>query len=609
MPILKISGQAPGACQENRRSFAAGSIIVAGLLSVLVAAASNPAGADTIIVTATRSDQALDQALARTSVITRADIELAQAPDLLELLRQQAGVDVVRTGGPGGQTSLFLRGANSNHVLVLIDGIRVAAAGTGAFAWELIDPNIVERIEIVRGPRAARWGSDAIGGVIQIFTRQPEGMQLRGGYGRYRDRSLSASLGGAQAGLSLAARRVGGYSAQNERGFAFDPDKDGLELLSAAAGGNRRLGAGTLHWTARSADGEIEFDRGRSSVTNYAIGLDYRLDASGAWQWSATSALYRDRLDTLTAFGRSENNTRRLQAGLLGETRLGTHSHWLVGMDAWQESGVSRGSWADSRNNLGVWTGLDGQRAGLDYEISLRADRDSLFGQALTGNLAAGWRPAADWRLFASAGRAFRAPNFNQLFSPGFFGLFAGNPALDPETALALEAGADWHIATDARLSMSVFQSRINDLIDFAGADFQAINIRRARIEGVELAYRLDTSLWRAQAHLTWQDAKDRDSGLALLRRPQHKAGLTVDRLFAGGHWLGLELLSIGERVDVGRIDLPAYTLINLRGGWQFSEALRLEGRLENAGDRFYEPAFGFNASGRALFVALHYGR
>jgi vitamin B12 transporter len=562
---------------------------------------------DTIVVTATRSDQALDQTLARTSVITRAEIELSQAPDLLELLRQQAGVDVTRTGGPGGQTSLFLRGSNSNHVLVLIDGVRVAAAGTGGFAWELIDPALIERIEIVRGPRAARWGSDAIGGVIQIFTRRPDRLQLRAGYGRYRDRSLSAGLGTEQAGLRLAARRVGGFSGQNERGFAFDPDDDGFEILSAAGGGAHRFGPGVIDWSARVADGQVEFDRGVSDVTNYAAVLRYDLDRSGDWQWSGSSALYRDRLDTTTAFGQTENITRRVQASVLGERALSPDSRWLLGVDAWHESGVARGSWDDSRHNIGAWAGVDGRRGRFDYEASLRGDRDQSFGSALTGNLAAGWRPHEDWRLFGSIGRAFRAPNFSQLFSPGFFGAFAGNPNLDPETSLSLEAGADWQFSTPAALSLSLYRTRIEDLIDFAGQNFQAINIRRAHIQGAELAYRLETDRWRARAQLTWQEAEDRDSGLTLLRRPEEKAAASLDRRFAGGHWLGVELVYTGQRFDVGRVELPSHVLINLRGGWQLSESLRLEGRLENAGDRAYEPAVGFNAHRRSLFVALSY--
>lgn len=585
----------------------AGHLLTGGLCFSLSLPAIALSPDDTIIVTAARSEQALDQAVARTSVITRAEIELSQASDLLELLRQQAGIDINRTGGPGGQTSLFLRGSNSNHVLVLIDGVRVAAAGTGGFAWELIDPALVERIEIVRGPRAARWGSDAIGGVIQIFTRRPERLQLRVGYGRYRDRSLSAGLGTEQAGLHMAARRVGGFSAQNERGFAFDPDDDGFEILSAAGGGALRLGPGMLDWSARIADGETAFDQGISDVKNYAVSLRYDLDRAGQWQWSGSTALYRDRLDTTTAFGQTENITRRVQASVLGERALSPDSRWLLGVDAWQESGVARGSWNDSRHNLGAWTGVDGRRGTLDYEASLRADRDQTFGSALTGNLGAAWRVNEDWRLFASVGRAFRAPNFNQLFSPGFFGAFAGNPDLEPETAVSLETGADWQLTPTAGLSLSLYQTRIEDLIDFAGENFQAINVRKARIQGAELGYRLETERWRGRAQVTWQNAEDRASGLALLRRPDEKAAMSLDRRFSGGHWLGLELVYIGRRVDVGRAELPSYVLINLRAGWQFNESLRLEGRLENAGDRTYEPAAGFNAYRRSLFVALSY--
>ncbi len=562
---------------------------------------------ETMVVTATRSEQSLSDALARTSVISRDEIELSQAPDLLELLRQQAGVDVARTGGAGGQTSVFLRGSNSNHVLVLVDGVRVAAAGTGGFAWELIDTALVERIEIVRGPRAARWGSDAIGGVIQIFTRRPDGLNLQAGYGSYRDRSLAAGLGNGQTGLRLAWRNVGGFSAQNNRGFAFDPDDDGFEITSAAGGGTYRLGAGTLDWNLRLADGQIDFDQGLSDVTNYAVSLGYDLDAKGDWRWSGSAALYRDRLDTTTAFGQTENVTRRVQASLQSERELGRESHWLIGADAWTESGLARGSWSDSRYNLGLWTGLDGSRGSIDYEASLRADRDEGFGSAVTGNLAGGWRPAHNWRLFASVGRGFRAPNFSQLFSPGFFGAFAGNPDLEPETSLSTELGADWQFNPSAKLSLSLYQTRIEDLIDFAGENFQAINIRRARIMGAEMSYRLETERWIGRAQITLQDAEDRDSGSALLRRPDQKATLGLDRRFAGGHSLGLEAIYTGERFDVGQAMLPSYVVVNLRGSWQLSPSLRLGARLENIGDRFYEPAVGFNAQPRSVFIELSY--
>jgi vitamin B12 transporter len=584
-------------------------LALAGLLSICPAVAEQalPAG-EPLIVTATRSAQPAVSSLAAVSVIERDRIERSQAPDLLELLRLEAGIDIARTGGPGGQTSLFMRGSNANHVLVLVNGVRVAAAGTGAFAWEMLDPAIIERIEIVRGPRAARWGSDAIGGVIQIFTRQAEGLSARAAYGRYRDRSLSAAAGTGSFGVTVAGRRVAGYSSQNERGFSFDPDDDGFENFSSVVSGNVIAGPGTLQWHARLARGESEFDQGDSDFLNYAGGLDYRWNP-GQWQLETALSAYRDRLETSTSFGQSEMVTRRVQAGFQAERAVTTSAQWLVGVDAWQESSASRDTWSEDRYNIGLWTGFDGSLGALDFETSLRLDRDELFGQAVSGNIAAGWRPADDWRLMASLGRGFRAPSFNQLFSPGFGGLFAGNPDLDPETSWSAEFGAQWLPGLGQRISLTVFDTRIDDLIDFAGDDFQAINIRKARIRGAELGHHYRTENWRSQLQLTWQDAEDRDSGSPLLRRAREKASLSIDRLFPTGGWTGLEVAHVGSRFDVGQEKLPAYTLFNLHAGWPLAEGLRLEGRLENLTDREYENVVGFNTHGRSLFVGVSWGR
>ncbi|MGY6631267.1 MAG: TonB-dependent receptor domain-containing protein [Wenzhouxiangella sp.] len=560
---------------------------------------------DTVVVTATRAEQGLDDSLAAVSVIDRTRIELSQAPDLLELLRLEAGVDINRTGPAGGQTSVFMRGSNSNHVLVLVDGVRVAASGTGAFAWELIDVNLVERIEIVRGPRAARWGSDAIGGVIQIFTRLPDGPSVRAAYGRYRDRSLTAAAGNGQHGLTVTGRRLGGFSSQNERGFAFDPDDDGLRTLSASGRGQFELATGQLSWHARMVRGEIEFDQGESDVLNYATGLDYRFGQGPDWRFQASTAAYRDRLETEAPFGDSEAITRRLQASFQAERALSENQQLLLGVDGWRESGVNRAQWSEDRYNLGAWIGLDGRQDAFNHEIALRVDRDELFGSAATGNLAGGWRFAEQWQLYASLGRAFRAPNFSQLYSPGFGGLFAGNPDLDPETSWSGEAGLRWQPGQGHQASLALFQTRIDDLIDFAGTDFQAINVRKARIEGIEVSHRYAGRRWQAQAQYTWQDAEDRDNGLPLLRRPRHKAGASVDWLGQQGAWFGVESFYNGSRRDIGQQPLPSYTLVNLRAGLPLGDGLRLEGRLENLTDRDYEQVIGFNTPGRSLFVAL----
>jgi vitamin B12 transporter len=582
-------------------------LALAGLacLSVPVIVSADQTDPDeVIVVTASRSEQSLSASLASVTVIDRDQIEISQAPDLLELLRKQAGVDMARTGGPGGQTSVFLRGSNSNHVLVLIDGVRVSAAGTGAFSWELLDPNLIERIEIVRGPRAARWGSDAIGGVIQIFTRQARGQGVRAAYGRYRDRSIAATMGTGQAGVTVAGRRVGGYSSQNERGFAFDPDDDGFENISAATSGSTAAGAGSLHWSARLATGETEFDQGESDFLNYAARVEYQSDGKGPWQWLTSASLYRDRLETTTPFGESEVITRRVQTAFQGQRIIHEDNRWMVGVDAWRESGVSRSSWSEQRYNVGIWTGYDGRIGMLEHESAIRLDRDELFGNAVSGNLAAGWSLAEDWRLMGSIGRAFRAPNFDQLFSPGFNGQFAGNPDLDPETSWSTELGLQWQPHTRQRLTLAAFENRIDDLIDFSGPDFQAINIRKARIRGAELAWEYTDSDWRSRAQISWQDSKDRDTRQRLLRRARENASVSLDRVF-GGSWIGGEVVHVGDRLDVGDQPLPSHTLVSLRAGYSLPAGFRLEGRVENLTDREYEQVFGFNTHRRSLFVAV----
>ena len=564
---------------------------------------------DPLVVTANRTEQRADAVPARVSVIDRDDIERSQAPDLLELLRLEAGIDITRNGGPGGQTSVFMRGANSNHVLVLIDGVRVAASGTGAFTWEILDPAVIERIEIVRGPRAARWGSDAIGGVIQIFTRRAQGVSAAARYGSDDDRKVTLAAGRQQGNLpldmTLSGRKVDGFSAQNPRGFSFDPDDDGFENLSATTGGAADIAGGTLQWRGRAATGETEFDQGESEFDNWSWRFDYRRDSAGPWQWQLGAATVRDRLETQTAFGTSEVVTRRLQGDWLAERSLGERAQWLLGVDAWRESGVSKGQWNESRSNIGAFSGLEVVAGQAAYELSVRLDEDEDFGTEVTGNAGVNLRFDDRWRAFANGGRAFRAPNFSQLFSPGFGGLFAGNPDLEPESSWSSEIGLDFNPAAGQRLTLSAYSNWIDDLIDFSGPDFRAINVNEARIRGLEFTHGLIAGNWRSDFNLTWQDPEDRDADRDLLRRAEFKGNWVVGYAFANRWNVDAELSHVGDRLDVGGARLSSYTLLNLRAAWRVRDHWNLEVRVDNLADRDYEPLVGFNAADRRVFVQV----
>ncbi|MBL36825.1 MAG: hypothetical protein CMP07_00280 [Xanthomonadales bacterium] len=599
-----------------KKSASIGLAFVAGLslVSVFQTAMAEPAWEDDpIVVTATRTEQSAMSVPARVSVIMRADIERSQAPDLIELLRLEAGIDIARNGGPGGQTSVFMRGANSNHVLVLIDGVRAAASGTGAFTWEILDPSVIERIEIVRGPRAARWGSDAIGGVIQIFTRRADGLSAGVRYGSEDDRRVTLAAG-RQRGelpldLTLSARRVDGFSAQNPRGFGFNPDDDGFENLSAATGGAAELGGGSLSWRGRIASGETEFDQGVTDYDNWSWRFDYVGASSGPWKWQLGAATLRDRQETQTAFGLDEVVTRRLQGDFLAERSLGDAAQWLVGVDAWRESGASKGQWDESRSNVGVFTGLEGTAAGTGFELSLRLDDDEEFGTELTGSAGLNRRLGDRWRAFASAGRGFRAPNFSQLYSPGFGGLFAGNPDLDPERSWSAEAGLDFTPVSGQRLTLSAYSNRIDDLIAFSGPDFQAVNVNEARIRGLEFTHRAIAGSWSSRFNLTLQDPQDRDAGRDLLRRASFKGNWVLGYAVNSRWNVDGELAHVGDRLDVGGVRLASYTLINLRAAYRLRDHWNLEIRVDNIADRDYEPLVGFNAPDRRLFVQLGWSR
>lgn len=559
--------------------------------------------AQTILVTAQRHETSIESSLSRADVITRDDIVRSQARDIKALLETQAGIDVTRTGGPGGQTSVFMRGANSTHVLVLIDGVRVAAAGTGAFQWELLDLANIERIEIVRGPRAARWGSDAIGGVIQIFTRQAQGVSLQATRGSYGERGAAVAWGGTNQSLTASTRRLDGFSSQNERGFAFDPDNDGFNNHQLAGLGELNLPTGQLRWSARWLAGEVEFDQGVSDVEQLAANVQYQTDIR-AWTVNVDAGLYRDRLETQTNFGSTENITRRTQASLVTERALDTNGVWLVGVDGWRESGVNVGAWRQDRQHWGVWSALDGQTGPLSYAFSGRLDDDERYGSQTTAQAALGWQINSFVRVFGNAGQGFRSPNFSQLFSPGFDGLFAGNPDLSPETSTSYELGLDWAISDRQRFTASAFDTKIEGLINFTGPNFQAINIDQARIEGLELTHRWASDAWSSQLNWTWQDPVDQSLNQPLLRRPKNKGSAVFTRQW-GNHEASAELIYLGERVDVGQAPLSSYTLLNLTANWQLTPQWSVMTRLENLTGRDYEPLVGFNAPGRSAKLSV----
>lgn len=564
-----------------------------------------------MIITATRVDTDLSDILASADVLTRDDIERSAASDLLELLRRLPGVDISRTGGPGSQTSVFLRGSNSNHVLVMVDGTRVASVHTGAFAFETLPVSQIDRIELVRGPAASFYGSDAIGGVIQIFTRKPEGHSLRATAGSYGERA--GEYAGRWDGdrldswVSIGWRELDGFSAQNRDGFAFDPDDDGFENASLSGGLRGMIGNQQLTATLLANDHEVEFDQGLSETRNTQLNLS--INGVLAAQVTHRLTLGYAEEDRQTAAFFSQFDTEHVDLDWQINTLLGQRHSVTAGLALIDEQGRNLNSfdhsvtYQGSRQNRAAFAGWSTRLGPHDLEASLRLDDNSEFGTQTTGRLAWAMTLSNDWRLIASHGTAFRAPSLSEQLSPGFGGLFAGNRDLNPETSDSSELALDWS-GRQQRFRVSAYRNSIDDLISFSGADFQAINIAQARITGVELAWGVQQELWQLDTSVTLQDAEDALTGQPLLRRPDLKASVSADYRLQSGGTLGAEVFYSDQAQDIGS-SLDSYSIVNLRTRLPVAARTELELKIENLLDETYQLAHGFNTPGRSGHVAV----
>ena len=563
--------------------------------------------AQKVVVTATRSAEPVDAVLDSVSIITREDIERSAADDLLELLRLVPGVDIVRSGPIGAQTSIFLRGSNSNHVLVLIDGIRASSTNTGAYAWELLPVNQIERIEIVRGPKGSVYGSDAIGGVIQVFTRSRPEPYARAAAGSWNTRGFEggwgAERGDARISVNGAIRASDGFSAQNPDGYAYDPDDDGADVANLGINAAYGSGNGVTRFSLLYTDTESEFDVGVSAAEQALISLRYAGSFASFWSHELFAGYVSDQLDSDYGGFTTGFESRRVDLGWQHQVALAS-GLLRFGLEHARDAGEDPFAFDERRDNTGVHAGYEQSWERWLFEAAGRYDHNSEFGGQATGQIGLGFDLSEAWRIGASWGSAFRGPNLNEQFSPGFGGLFAGNPDLRPEDSRSAEASLRWQ-GEHARFRVSVYDTEVDDMISFSGPGFQAINLARAELQGVEFDSALDRGPWRVTASATLQSAEDESTGAALLRRPDRKGALTLDRRLGESALLGLEWFVSGSREDFGGITLGSYALLNLHAGWGFARAWRLELRAENVLDEDYAPAFGFNGAGRSAFLSL----
>ena len=572
-----------------------------------------------VIVTATRTDQSIDRLTAASTVFTREDIERLQVQSVPELLKRATGIDVSESGGSGKNSSVFIRGTSSGHVLVLIDGVRIGSATLGTAPFSSLPIDQIERIEIVRGSQSSLYGSDAIGGVIQIFTRKGQQKEdykptisLDAGGGSYDTAQVSGNVSGKykQAWYSVGASHIttAGFNATSA--ISNDNDRDGYENTSF----NVRLGYQfndkySAEGFVLRSQGENEFDTGFGNDKNefviQNIGLSANMQFSDNWLSILTFGESRDESDQLDG---DFFNTRRRMVSLSNKINLSSNHEIIIGSDFRDDHVQSHVSYAESnRYDIGGFAEYYGRWFDLiDFNASVRGDEDEQFGSHVTGN--AGFRIAladSDVDFVANFSSGYKAPTFNSLYFPGF-----GTPNLNPEESTTFEVGFegqhDW-----GNWMLRAYHTDIDNLISFDRTTFRAVNVDKAQIDGIEGEISTQIYGWNIALNGSAISPKDRVTNERLSNRSQLHLGLDVTRKFFDSLSIGSTLAVTGDRsytLFSGRTTKTHGSVVwDIRAAYQLNNSWTVKAKLNNLLNDQYQTNRGFNTADRNFFASVNY--
>ena len=603
-------------------------LAAAAALSPLLPAPSHAQEAATgsppaVVVTGTRTAVQASRSVADVTVIDRAAIEAAAGRTLPELLARQPGLQAWSNGGLGKVSSVSVRGLEARHTLLLVDGVRHGSATVGTPSLDNLPLEAIERIEIVRGPMSALYGSDAVGGVVQVFTRtgapglRAEAAATAGSGGTA---SLSGGIrfggGGLDGAVHLQALRRSGLSDTNPRApfGAHDPDRDGFDQDSATL----RLGLALpqrwrLQGSALVARGESHFDDGpgadsQARLSTRVASLQLSGPLSEGWRTGLRLSRSNDGYDTrVTASPFTPLGViGTVQTQLAWDHTVTTGAGTLLLVAERLEQDVRRPGApfaVSSRRSDALGLGLNGDAGADHWQFAVRADRNSQFGRQVTGSAGYARDLTPRWRLGASAGTSFNAPSFNQLYFPGF-----GNPALLPEKGRHKEVSARWHDRFH-EIKVTLFGSDIRSYIT-PGRNPTNVD---AGIEGLSLAASTRWAGWELGASAERVDARNDNPlnaqyGKRLPRRARDVLRLEAERRI--GPWtVGADLLHAGARFEdlANTARLQGYTVGDLRLERTLGPGWNLGLRVNNVGDRRYETVLGYNQPGREVFLTLRH--
>ncbi|MEQ8204725.1 MAG: TonB-dependent receptor [Woeseia sp.] len=574
-------------------------------LAALLLPTFSMANNDDIVVTGTRSERAIADLIVPVAVINRQQIELSAASDLAELLRFEAGLDIGRNGGPGQPTSVFLRGTESNHTLLLIDGVRANPGTIGGGAFQNISPEVIQRVEIVKGGRSSLYGTDAIGGVINVITRRAGSgyAEVGAGGGSFGTRnaytSFAASGQNGEFGATIDWQDTDGYAIRTD-----SPVERGYDNLSANIYGSHRFGNATLtarHWRATGSSEYLDF-----FLT--PLDQDYRNETSSL---ELSNPLGENSSSKLLVSYMVDDIAQNQSADFVVSKRLGVdwqvstvvaNHNLAAGLYATNESAesLSFGSGFDMDTDtraIFIHDSIDVGRHRV-FLAGRFTDHDT-FGDEFTWNAEYALDVNDRLTLTAGLGHAFRAPDATDRFG------FGGNADLRPEVADEVQLSARLAVTERHALHLDLYQNDIEDLIEFDFTSFTLQNINKAELRGAQLGWAYTGEQFDARVDVISQAAENAADGSRLLRRPERSMTINLRRRI-GEHALGLSLLASGDREDISST-LPGYMLLNVTGQFTISQNWQANLKIENLLDKQYQTAAPYRMSERGAFVELKY--
>ncbi|WP_287919474.1 TonB-dependent receptor domain-containing protein [Comamonas sp.] len=603
---------------EQRRLCVASSCALRPVsLAVVLAAApwisSMAASLDEVVVSATRTEQRLSDVLADMTVIGHEEIERSGFSDLASILARQPGVQLVRTGGMGSSTSLFMRGANNQHTAVFVDGIRVDSQSTsGGMDWQTIPLASIDRVEILRGPAAAVYGSDAVAGVIQIFTKKGEAgflPHIAIGFGNQGTRKADAGLSGGQGAWDYAVgvqtERTDGFDAKTTA--TSNPDKDDYRLHAANAKLGFQLNRGhRLEATALTSQSNSGYDStladDRSKRKLETLGLSWAAQWNPLLSSRISVSESNVKYETVTKSPSYTETTLRnyLWQNVFKHGNATLTANLERREDNLQNKDLDVSERERSQNALALGWGYQGSVHSL--QLNVRHDDDSEFGGQNTGSAAYGLALSPTWRATASAGTSFRAPTLYQRFHRIY-----GSASLQPEEGKNAEVGLHWKQGGDS-FSMVAYRNRLTNLIEYNSSSKKYQNVAQAELQGITFAaatHWLDVD-WTAS--VDFQTPRNQETGRILDRRAKRYANVSAYKQWLG--WmLGAEMQLVSKRSEFDsknkRYDWAGYGLFNLSASKPLARDFTLTARVDNLMDRDYVLAKDYAAAGRTFYVGL----